>query len=53
MAYVRVEETIFEDFHKREACFSWFDLNDTNRGNLSDNEIADILREAYEGFSVQ
>lgn len=52
-AYDRLEETIFADFHKREACFSWFDLNDMNRGNLSDNEIADILREAYEGFSVQ
>lgn len=52
-AYDRFEETIFADFHKRAACFSWFDLNDTNRGKLSDNEIADILREAYVGFSVQ
>lgn len=51
--YDLIEETIFTDFIKKEACFFWFDLNEPKYDDLSENEIAVILRKSYDGFLIQ
>lgn len=51
--YDLIDEIIFTDFIKKEACFFWFDANDLNYGNLSDNEIGVILQKSYNGFLIQ
>lgn len=51
--YNLIDEIVFTDFKKKEACFSWFDVKDLNYGNLSDNEIGAILQKSYNGFVIQ
>lgn len=48
--YDMIDETVFEDFIKKEAHFSWFDLNDRN---LGEKEISVILQKSWDGFLIQ
>lgn len=53
--YNRIADTIFPDFIKKEVNLLWFQPNnyDSDRNNVEDDTLMDMLLKSYEGFVIQ
>lgn len=53
--YDNIADTIFPDFIKMEASFSWFEPYSSNldSNNIEEDTLMDMLLKSYQGFQIQ
>lgn len=50
--YITIADTVFSDFIKKEAHFSWIYINNLDFNNLNHNILKDIVQKSYNEFLI-